>query len=186
MPRLFLLGILLCSLRKLNLAPISGEAVTRKKERRANVPWHHPSYLRQTKEKKKKSTSKPAKKNRRDKLAKRDPGQPTCTFEPLLYQKGIIHLPFKPAYLEVSDDTLLMTSFQNGMAFPEFQDEDTVALIRRISRWKFDRRGGRGRSVHNKRSDRVRTPNSNQIVVAVAVDKIYVEILEKQMAYPPS
>jgi hypothetical protein len=25
-----------------------------------------------------------------------------------------------------------------------------VALIRRISRWKFDRRGGRGRSVHNK------------------------------------
>jgi hypothetical protein len=138
MQRLFLLGILLCSLRKLNLAPVSDAAPfphwdsplllaqaepgpTRKKERRANVPRHHPSYLRQTKEKKNKSTSKPAKKNLRYKLAKRDHGQPTCTFEPLLYQKGMIHLPFKPAYLEVSNDTLLMTSFHNGMAFPSLK-----------------------------------------------------------------
>jgi hypothetical protein len=67
------------------------------------------------------------------------PPENACTFKPRLYKKGVIHLPFNAAYLNVADDTLLITSFFNKATTGDFEEEATVAVINHISKFNFSK-----------------------------------------------
>ena len=52
---------------------------------------------------------------------------------PPIYRKGILHMPFKVAYLNAEDDKLIVTSFFNN------GEPDAVAVISKISKINFDK-----------------------------------------------
>ena len=52
---------------------------------------------------------------------------------PPIYHKGILHMPFKVAFLNAEDDKVIVTSFANN------GEPDVVAVIRKISKINFDK-----------------------------------------------